>query len=238
MRSLVIAAWLATGALAVPAGAQEVEVVSREGRGTMLSVSAVGTTTANPDLATIGTGVSTYAATAQAATAENAERMTTLLAALRRAGVEGGDIQTSWVRVDPRYNNDRNGNEEPRIVGYQATNMVRANIRAIDRVGAIVDAVVAAGGNQIGGISFGFQDREAQLNLARRDAVRVARERAQLYADAFGMRVVSVVSAQEAGAPQFGDQIVVTGSRIRGNTPIEIGELETSAPMTVTFELR
>jgi uncharacterized protein len=242
MRWKVLAALAAALVLIVPATAQQQQTAEPQTRSTVLNVNAQGVSAARPDMAAINAGVTTFAPTAQAALAQNAERMTALIQALRRQSVAERDIQTSWVRVSPRY--EGRSNSEPRIIGYEATNTVRANIRDINRVGPVVDTVVAAGGNQIHGIAFAHQDIEAQLNIARRDAVRVARERAELYASEFGMRVVRVISATEAGAaaPSFDDeQIVVTGRRIGGGaqgTPIRAGELETRAQMSVSFELR
>lgn len=240
MKWTIVGAMLALAVVVAPANAQQAEP---QPRSTILNVNAMGASMARPDMATIHAGVTTRAATAREALAENAEQMTALLQTLRRAGVAERDLQTSWVRVNPRHQHYNDG-REPQIIGYEATNTVRANIRAIDRAGQVIDDVVGAGGNQVHGISFTHQNPDVQLDAARRDAVRVARERAELYADTLGMRVERVVSVTEAGAsaPSFDDeQIVVTGSRIGGGnyaTPIAPGELETRAMVSVSFELR
>ena len=240
MRLTTLAALGAALLLIAPATAQQ----QREDapRATVLSVNAHGMVEARPDMATINVGVLTMGQSAEGARAENARRMTALTAALRRAGIAERDIQTSYVRVSPRY--QHRSDQAPLITGYEAQNSVRAKVRDIDATGRVIDATVAAGGNQVNGVSFGFQEPEVHVNRARRDAINVARERADLYADALGMRVVRVISVSEAGAAapvSFGDEIVVTASRAGGGsspTPIAPGELETRAAVSVSYELR
>jgi uncharacterized protein YggE len=242
MRWITLAAIVVFAALAAPATAQQ-DAAPAAARSTILNVNASGVSVARPDMAVINAGVTTQANTAQASLAENAERMTALVGALRRAGIAERDIQTSWVRVNPRYRH-RDGHE-PEVIGYEAANTVRAKIRNIDHAGRVIDAVVGAGGNTVHGISFGHQAPEAQLDVARRDAIAVARQRADLYAQALGMRVQRVISVTEAGAaaPSFDDEIIVTGTRLQrqgfqAQSPVAPGELETRANVSVSFELR
>lgn len=209
---------------------------------TLLSIVAEGRSEAPPDLATINLGVETTGATAEAAMSDNSRNMSALIAALRRAGVAERNIQTSRVSVQPQYNRRRDDEEEPRIVGYRATNSVSVEIQAIETTGRVLDAAIAAGGNSVRGVTFSHQDPSAQQNLARREAAAEARRRADLYAGAFGLRVVRVVAIAEPGA-STPETIVVTGTRIArhdavAESPIETGEITTRATLTVTYELR
>ena len=89
-------------------------------QGTLLSVSAEGKVEGRPDMATISLGVQTQAPTAQAAVQANAQRMTALIHALRRAGIAERDIQTSNVSVNPQQ--QYRENQPPVTLGYQANN--------------------------------------------------------------------------------------------------------------------
>ena len=115
-----------------------------------LNLSAYGEVKTAPDMATITFGVQTEAPTAQAAMQQNAEQMTRVMAALRRAGINERDVQTSGLNLQAQY--DYQENQPPRLRGYQAVNRVTATINDLDRVGTTADAVVAAGVNQIDGI--------------------------------------------------------------------------------------
>lgn len=235
------AAFAVMAAFAAPqsALAQETQVAVPPVQGTLLSVSAEGMTEGRPDMATINLGVTTEADTAQAALAENARRMSALTQALRRAGIAERDIQTSNVSVSPQQQ-WREG-QPPLITGYQANNTVTAKVRNIDNTGRVIDAAVAAGGNTVHGVYFSYQDPDAQLDAARRDAIAEARRRAELYAGALNMRVHRIVAVSESGA--FSPPIPVPMmSRMEAAqdaaTPIAPGQIETRVNVNVTFELR
>jgi hypothetical protein len=208
-------------------------------QGTVLSVSAEGKTTGRPDMATINLGVQTDGQTAQAALQANSQRMTALVAALRHAGVAERDIQTSNVSVNPTY--EYRQNEPPRLTGYQANNSVVAKVRAIDTTGRVIDAAVSAGGNTVNGVNFSYQNPDAQLDAARRNAIQEARRRAELYAQALDMHVVRVISVNEGGGytpPMPMPMMARAEAAPAPPPPVEAGEVETTASVSVVFELR
>ncbi len=233
------AAFAVLAAAAVPPAAQaqtQGQVVLAEG--TLLTVNADGSSEARPDMAIVNLGVTTEGQTAAAALAENARRMTALTAALRRAGVAERDIQTSNVSVYPQQVYGEG--QAPRITGYQANNSVTVKVRRIDNTGRVIDAAVGAGGNTVNGVSFTHADPDAQLDVARRDAIAEARRRAELYANALGMRVNRIVSVSEGGG--YAPPVPVALERFQAQdaaaTPISPGEIETRVSVNVMFELR
>lgn len=206
--------------------------------GTLLTISAEGKSEAAPDMAAISLGVTTDGATAAAALAANSQRMNALVQALRRAGIAERDVQTSNVSVNPQYAYVEN--ENPRVTGYQANNTVTARVRALDTLGRTIDAAVAAGGNTVNGVSFSHQDPDAQLDVARRDAAAEARRRADLYAQAFGLRVERAISISEGGGYAPPMPMVMMDARMSAGaeTSISPGEITTSVSVSVTYELR
>ena len=64
-----------------------------------LNLSAYGEVRTAPDMATISFGVVTEATTAAEAMSLNAARMNQVMAALRRAGIEARDVQTSGLNL-------------------------------------------------------------------------------------------------------------------------------------------
>lgn len=226
-------------AFAAPAMAQAPTPVPTSVQGTMLTVNADGKVTGRPDMATVSLGVVTEAPTAAAALQANATRMTALTAALRRAGVAERDIQTSNVSVNPQQ--QYRENQPPLTTGYQANNQVTAKVRNLDNLGRIIDAAVNAGGNNVNGVSFSYQDPDAQLDGARRAAIAEARRRATLYAEALGLRVHRIIAVSEGGGwsppmPMMAARMEVSNQA--ADTPISPGEIETHASLNVTFELR
>ncbi|MEL7452444.1 MAG: SIMPL domain-containing protein, partial [Pseudomonadota bacterium] len=206
---------------------------------TTLSITSTASVSREPDLAYINAGVETQRETAADALAENAERMNGLFAALEEAGVEKRDIQTRNFNISPRY--DYRNDQPPRLLGYTASNGVRAKITDLDNLGRTVDALVNAGGNTLDGISFALEDDSKALDAARKEAMAAALARAQLYADAAGYRVSRIVSIAEGGsrAGQPQSRVFEARSAIAGASasPVSAGELEFSATVTVLFEL-
>ncbi|WP_326523270.1 SIMPL domain-containing protein [Sphingomonas sp.] len=193
LATLAAAAAAAASPAVAQVAAQPVAMID----GTLLDVAATGKTSRVPDIATIRAGVVTQSATAAQALADNAQRMDRVLAALKSAGVADRDVQTSQIALQPQYRYAQN--EAPVITGYQAANNVSVRFRDIARSGAILDALVKQGANQIDGPNLSIDKPEAAQDEARTDAVATARARAELYARAAGLRVDRILSISETG---------------------------------------
>ena len=205
-----------------------------------LNLSAHGEVKVAPDMATITFGVMTEAPTAQAAMADNARRMTEVFAALRRAGIEERDIQTSGLTLSAQY--DYQQNEPPRLRGYQASNRVTVSIMDLTEVGTVADAVVAAGVNQIDGIGFGLRDPGAAEDQARVLAVRALQDKARLYARALGVELGGIRSLNEGGGysppPPMPVFAMARMEMADASTPVAAGQLTVRIDITGTYDLR
>lgn len=235
MAAVTLAA--ATIATSLPAAAQTEE--ARTVAGTRLDVVATGEVTRVPDIARINAGVVTQAQTAQEAIRQNGAKMTSVRAALERAGIAARDIQTSNVSLQPDYRYAEN--QPPQLVGYRASNEVTVRFRDIAETGRILDALVAEGVNQINGPMLSVDQPEAALDEARTAAIATARARADLYARTLGMRVARVLSVSEPGAIQMPPVPVMrmeAQARDAGNMQVEPGEQTLSVTLTVSFELQ
>jgi len=228
----------ATLALAVPLAAPVAAQTSpaADVSGTRLDVVATGEVTRVPDIVMINAGVTTQGATASQAIQANAVRIEAVRTALRRAGVADRDIQTSSVNLNAEYRHvpDR----PPVFTGYRANHMVSVRFRDAANAGRILDALVAAGANEINGPSFEVERPAPALDEARTRALQDARARAQLYAGALGMRVKRIVAISEAGGVRpmpmgYARDMAQSASA----TNIVLGEQSLTVSLTVTFEL-
>ncbi|HEX8125299.1 MAG TPA: SIMPL domain-containing protein [Allosphingosinicella sp.] len=241
MRNLILATSVALFAIpAVPAAAQQPQPAAAGMilDGTRLDVVATGEVTRVPDVARITAGVVTVAPTATAALAQNATRMASVRAALKRAGIADRDIQTSSINLYPDYRQDAQGNN-PQIVGYRASNDVSIRFRDIANTGRVLDALVAQGANQINGPMLSIDKPEAALDEARTQALANARSRAELYARALGKRVGRILSISEAGA-NYAQPIVMmrqAAGRAADSTSVDPGEQSVAVSLSVSFEL-
>lgn len=240
MRTLVTAAAaLAFAGALAPAHAQDMpHAMMMAHDGTMLTITAEGSTSRVPDLATIRAGVTTEAATAGEAMRQTSSKMAQVIAALRRAGIAERDIQTANIALSPRYRYV--DNEPPTITGYQATNTVNVRFRDIEKSGSILDALVGQGATNIDGPSLTLDQPDAALDEARRDAIARARARAELYASAAGLRVERIVSITE-GSEAAPPRPVMMAARMEsdsGATRVLPGEQDVTVSVTVRFLLK
>jgi uncharacterized protein YggE len=230
---------LAAAAMAAPAAAPAQTSMVQPIAGTRLDVSASGEVTRVPDVAIISTGVVTRATTASAAIQQNAARMERVRAALRRAGIEDKDIQTSSINLNPEYTYQQN--KAPVLNGYSASNQVSVRFRDIAKTGEILDALVAQGANQINGPNLTIDKPEQALDEARLKAVANGRARADLYARALGMRVVRLLSVSESGgyaAPPPMPVYAMAERSSDASTKIDPGEQKVSVSVAMSFELQ
>jgi uncharacterized protein len=202
-----------------------------------ISVVGEGEVHAQPDLASVTMGVTSEAKTAAEALKANSDRMSELVKTLKANQVPEKDILTSSFSVSPQQVFDRDG-KAPRIVGYMVTNQVTVKGLGVSRVGAILDAVVQVGSNQIQGIAFSIADPQPHLDAARRKAIEDAQHRAAVYADAAGMRLGKPLSIQEQSASP---PRPVYAQAMRGvaaaEVPISAGEQAISAQVSVTYAI-
>jgi uncharacterized protein len=199
-----------------------------------ISVTGTGTVEAAPDMATLMIGVTTQGTTAAEALAENSKATEAVIARLTASGVEARDMQTSNLSINPNWTGY--DSSTPTISGYVASNMLTVRVRALDTTGAVLDAAVADGANTLNGMTFGLADPEPAYNEARKEAVVDARAKAELLAEAAGVKLGPVLSIADAGsmtdpAPMYRDAVAASP------VPVQGGELGLIANVSVTWQI-
>ena len=233
--AITAAAWLACAADAALAQAPAADPAFAA---TTLSLSASGEARAAPDMATITLGVDTTAFAAGQAMGANAERMARVVAALKSAGIEARDLQTSSLSLSPQTVYEEG--HPPRVTGYQASNQLSVTVRDLNRLGPVADAVVAAGATTIGQITFGLANPAAAENTARLAAVKALEDKAALYAQASGYHVSRLVNLSEGAVEDSAPRPPRPMMAMRvaaAPTPVETGELNVHIDVSGLFEL-
>ncbi len=202
-----------------------------------LTVTAEGKSLRAPDVAELSGGVVTSAATASAAMAENATRMSAVVAAVRKAGIAERDIQTTGLSLQPQYRYDNN--QPPVLTGYQATNTVSLRLRKLPEAGRLLDTLVSVGANQINGPTFRVDDSDAALDEARLQAVATAKARADLYAKAAGVRLKRILTISESGGYEPPRPMMMISARAMkaDSTPVAPGEVALTVSVTISYEI-
>lgn len=203
----------------------------------LISVTGEGSVSAAPDMAVIPIGIETVADSARAALEANNARSETVIARLKAAGIAGPDIQTTGLSLGPRYDYSSGGDQQ-KVTGYVATNQVTARLRGLGALGAVLDAVVADGANQLSGIGFALQEPGLMMDEARRRAVADALARAALLAEAAGVTLGPVLSISD-GAAQGGPVPMFrqAAEMAVGSVPVASGEMTLFASVTMVFAI-
>jgi uncharacterized protein YggE len=230
-RILILAAGLLALALS-PAGAQEKLSPPH------ISISGEATMTAPPDMARLRAGVSTTGPTARDASAANRKAMATVMAAIKTAGIAEKDIQTSRYSIHPVYGPGSGmSSSQQKITGYMASNAVTLTTRKLDDIGDLIDKLTDAGANTLGGVEFVVSDANKLLDKIRGEALGDARRKAQLYADAAGVKLGNLLSLSENINMPRPMMYMARAASPAPETSISSGENTLQVSVNATFEL-
>jgi len=202
-----------------------------------ITVQATGVALAVPDAVNLSLTVSALADSSEAALALVADAADKVRNAIKSGGVDKKDIATQTVSVYPEYTYPAAGGQT--LVGYRASQSFAVVVHKADTAGAVVDAVVAAGGDavQINGATPVVLETSDSAKRARADAVDNARAKAEDYAKLMGVDLGDVISITEVSAPISIGLMAksdMVGSESPAATQIDLGEQQ----ITVTIEVR
>jgi len=203
-----------------------------------ISASAIGEARVVPDRAMVSVAVESQGTSAAKAGTDNAARQTRVIDAVKGVGIAAGQIRTSGYNVFPEYaQSDEKG---PRISGYRAHNTVQVEVRAIDLVGKVIDAALAAGATNIGGVSLFASNTDAPRKEALQQAVAKARTEAEAVATAAGgsLGPLAELAIEPVGGPQplVRQEAMFSARAGAAATPIETGEIVVQAMVRVRWQ--
>ena len=196
-----------------------------------------GIVSAKPDQVRISIGVTTQAATANEAGAENAKQSSAVITELKKQLGAAAEFQTMNYSLHPTYRTQRDGGK-PTIAGYQANNTVEVKLNDVALAGKTIDAATRSGANQIQGVNFSMRDEQKLRAEALAKAATQARANVQALAGAVGLRMVRLLKVED------GEPIRVIPMRMEmmraqdsAQTPVEPGEIQVRATVTITAEV-
>jgi uncharacterized protein len=201
-----------------------------------ISVTGEATVSVPPDQAQIDGGVTSDAKTAREASDANNAAMGKVLLALKGAGIDEKDYQTSRLSLQPQYAPNRSGPSP--VVGYRASNRVTVKLRDVAKVANIVDVLVGAGANELGGINFMVSQASKLLDDAREKAIADARRKAEIYAKAAGVTLGEPLNISEeggSGPPVFRSKMAAP---MAASAPVAQGEETLSVSVSVSWAIK
>lgn len=241
IRKATVAALLALAPVAMAPSLGHAANVEIEAEGPVIELNITESIEAEPDIVTIGAGVSTEAPTAVEALRRNSEEMQRVIEAIKAQGVDGKDIQTTGIQLNARYDYDRQTRKNV-FRGYEASNRVSATLREVETAGSALDALVVAGATNLSGPTFGIDDDTQPKAKARARALERGRERVAEYAAMLGYDGFKVLEISEAmygrsAAAPPGLVMRAEAQVAAAPPPIEPGLVRTSVSLTLKFEL-
>lgn len=230
--ALATAITLITGAaLSLPANATT--TASR-----YVTVNSDGSVKVTPDAVRLNANVSVVAGSNKDALAKTSTSAAAVRAALTKSGILKGDIATSSITAYPEYNYTQDKGSV--LVGYRGSQSFVVTIKNAENAGAVVDAVVAAGGDdlQIQGVTPFVLDSSNSTESARANAVKNARAKATSYAKLLGTKLGRVNYLVENSSPvSYPPMMAMAKSADSSATVVDLGQQDVTVSITIQWAL-
>jgi uncharacterized protein YggE len=232
--------FITASALTLSAQANAAPDIDIAANGPVVELSVFESVEVAPDIATIGAGVTTEAATATEALRQNAAEMQKVIARIKALGVAERDIQTTGINLNARYDYDQQTQRQV-FRGYQASNRVSVILRQIEDTGRVLDALVEAGANDLNGPTFSIENDAPAKDAARERAVARAAAQAKAYAAMLGYDAAKVLAISESmsGSSPMPEMAMVqmSAGKLAAATPVQPGMVSAGISVTITYEL-
>ena len=209
---------------------------------TKITVNGTGEVRVSADTAVISLGVSARDKDVLSAQ----QKVNAAIAAIRRAlmdqGVKEENINTELINIYAVYDYR---NDEEQLTAYSASSTLAIRVTDMDSVGPLIDASFAAGANTLNGITFSASDTEEARAAAMKEAVADARAKAEILAEASGLKISGIETISEGGVYSFSNDVgntrakgfdVMEEAAADAGTVVQSAKLIVSASVSITFE--
>lgn len=179
------------------------------------------------------------------ATSENANKTNAVLIALKKMIIKNLSLETTHYQVIPKRDYKA---RPPVMVGYEVQNTIEAKIESLDPKqlseysSRIMGAAVENGANRVTNMQFYIKDIASLENQALAEATRKAKKRAEIIAEAAGVKITKIVSidAQKGSAPPVPMMMRASAMKAEAESaapPIEIGESSIHMQVDMSVEI-
>ena len=202
-----------------------------------ITVSATGSATVVPDAVRIYATVSVLGTTSKDALSTAGTTSAAVRSALTAKKIAAKDTATQSITVYPEYSYPASGT--PTLTGYRASQSFDITIRNAAIAGAVVDAIVDAGSNnlQVNGVSPFVLDNNKATETARVFAVKKAKAKASSYAKLLGVKLGRVIYLDETSSPSTYPLYTATAKADSAETVVDLGEQKVTVSVTVRWSI-
>lgn len=210
-----------------------------------LTVGGSGEVRVDPDEGVVRLGVQAQAKTALEAQTQVNRVANAILAEVKKLGIPVEAVQTSQLTLSPVYASQdprlTGGPQEPKVVGYQAANVVSVVVADLAKIGPVLDAALGAGANRVDGVDFRVRDDRAARENALRQAAEDAQRKARALAAALGVSLGELLEVQEGGVNVQPPIMEMGFARMAmsadASTPVSAGQTTISASVTLRYRI-
>jgi uncharacterized protein len=231
-------------------------MAGEEGKPPTRTINVTGTATVKtvPDEVTLSIGVSNTNPALETAKKEVDAAIKKVMAVVKEMQIEARDVQTDRLSMHPQLRYDDDDDAKPPVfVGYCVSNQVCIILRDTAKCEELITSLFAAGVNTVDDVSFQTSKLREYRDQARLMAVKLAKEKAALIADEFGMKVGKPITIRETAYSPYAammpnrtaqvQQSMAFDDRLRAGGPsdenrtVALGQISVTATIEVTFEL-
>lgn len=226
---------ITTVALLLVSGAAAAE------REASITASGTGSAEAVPDIALLRFGVTARQPAVAEGRDEVARGVARLIALARDMGLEDDDISTAALSVRPDLEFDPE-TRMSRLVGYVVSRQLTLKLRDLSRLGELTEQALGLGVTEASPASFDSSRRDELEAEALDAAARDARRRAQVMAQALGVRLGPPLQIQAGGiaappGPMMMRSAMAEADSMSGAETYQPGLISVSASVSATFTL-
>jgi len=205
-----------------------------------ITVTGSGVAYGAPDIAVAQIGVQSRSPEPAAALDDANAKMTAIMAALKELGIADKDIQTSNFSVYAQNDVDPQTGQPKGTFTYTVENTVSITMRDLTKVGQVLSQVVAAGANNIYGVSYTVSDQSKLEAEARDKAMADAKARAEQLAKAAGVSLdqPTTISEFTNGPQPLVRMDVAQGAAVAKSVPVASGQIQVNLQVNVTYLIK
>ena len=225
---LTISTLLLSGIITAPANAAP--------QSRTITVSATGSVKVTPDAVRVNATVTKVANSNALALSEVDSSAAAVRKALLANGISTKDIKTQSLTVYPEYNYTQEKGSV--LIGYRGSQSFEIVVRNAPNAGTVVDAIVAAGSDnlQLNGVTPFVIDSTKALASAQSVAVKNAKAKATSYAKLLGVKLGKINYLIENSSPIYSGPLMAM-DKASGSTVVDLGQQEVTVSITVSWNL-
>jgi uncharacterized protein len=218
-----------------------------------ISVNGKGESISIPDVATFSFSVTETAKTVQGAQEKTTVKTNNTLKSIKAGGVAEKDIKTLSYSINPHYEYNQVACTQyvcppgrSVLTGYDVSQTIEVKVRDLSKAGALFEAIGSTGVQNVNGLNFSIDNIESVKTIARAEAIKNAKAKAQKIAKELGVRLVKVTSFYDSSDDQpyiySRDESLDMGGIMTMKASvapsIPQGEQKVTAYVTITYEIR